>query len=74
MEQVLTIDIITFTEDELIKDGTDHIKYLNLTLEFEGMNVTRVLIDNSSTLNVCPLIIIDRLGVDRSCIRKMGSW
>lgn len=36
------------------------------------MIVARALNDNGSALNVCPLITIDRLGVDRSSIRENG--
>lgn len=44
--QVPATNIITFTEDELIEDGTGHIKSLHITVECKGMIVARVLIDN----------------------------
>lgn len=32
----LETNIITFTEDELVEDGTGHIKYLHVIVESEG--------------------------------------
>lgn len=61
--------IITFTEDELTEDRISHIKCLHIIVECKGMIVPRVLVDNNS-LNVCPLITIDQLGVDRSFLRE----
>lgn len=61
--QVLATNIITSTEDELIKDGTGHIKSAhNCGMQRHDCR--------EPVLNVCTLVIIDRLGVDHSSIRE----
>lgn len=35
--------------------------------------VARVLVDNGSALNVCPLVTIQKLGIDRSTIRTSNT-
>lgn len=60
--EFLATNITTFTEEELIDDGMGHIKSLDITVGCREMIVGRVLIENGSTLNVCPVITLDRLG------------
>lgn len=56
MRQVLATKIITFTEDELINDGTVHITSLPVTIGCRKMIIARILIDNGFVLYVCPSV------------------
>ena len=42
---------------------------MHIIVKCEDMIVSRVLIDNGSTLNVCPMSTIEHLNVDTSLIR-----
>lgn len=69
----LATEIITFTEDELIEDGSGLIESLHITAECRGTIVAKVLIDNGSALNVCPLVTLYLIVVGRSCIKEI-EW
>lgn len=58
---------ITFTDDS--PEGTGHNKALHIQVMCKHMVVARVLVDNGSALNVCPLITIQKLGISKSNIR-----
>ena len=45
---------LTFSDKELPPEDATHTKPLQITIECMGANVLMVLIDNGSTLNVCP--------------------
>ncbi|XP_070031828.1 uncharacterized protein [Nicotiana tomentosiformis] len=60
--QVLESHKITFHEDELPPEGLSHNKALDITVQFEDMFIARVLIDVRSSLNICPLTTLKRLG------------
>ncbi|XP_070045234.1 uncharacterized protein [Nicotiana tomentosiformis] len=60
--QVLKIHKITFHEDELPPEGLSHKKVLHITVQFEDKFIARVLIDGGSSLNICPLTTLKRLG------------
>ncbi|XP_070041491.1 uncharacterized protein [Nicotiana tomentosiformis] len=60
--QVLESHKITFHEDELPPEGLSHNKALHITVQFEDKFIARVLIDGGSSLNICPLTTLKRLG------------
>ncbi|XP_070004600.1 uncharacterized protein [Nicotiana sylvestris] len=60
--QVLESHKITFYEDELPPEGLNHNRALHITVQFEDKFIARVLIDGSSSLNICPLDTLKRLG------------
>ena len=43
------------SDDDLPPDGLDHVRLLYITVGCSGRRVSSVLLDNGSTLNVCPL-------------------
>ena len=43
---------------------------MHIIVKCEGMIVTRILIDNGSALNVCPMATLEHLKVDVSLIRS----
>ncbi|KAL6335769.1 hypothetical protein AAG906_039532 [Vitis piasezkii] len=46
---------IVFSDDDLPPDGLDHVRPLYIIVGCSGSRVPSVLLDNGSTLNVCPL-------------------
>ncbi|XP_070002375.1 uncharacterized protein [Nicotiana sylvestris] len=62
MGKVLEIQKITFHEDELPPEGLSHNWALHITVQFEDTFITRVLKDRVSSLNICPLTTLKRLG------------
>ncbi|XP_070013541.1 uncharacterized protein [Nicotiana sylvestris] len=64
VEQVLESHKITFYEDELPPEGLSHNRAL-----FEDKFIAKVLIDGGSSLNICLLTTLKRLGKDFHEIR-----
>ncbi|XP_070025083.1 uncharacterized protein [Nicotiana sylvestris] len=62
--------MVTFSDDELSVEGTEHNKALYLTIKYEDSMVTRELVDNSSSANFCPLSTLNKLKVDDERIHK----
>lgn len=63
---------ITLKKDKLTLEGTCHVKSLHIMVEYRGMIISRVLIDNEAPLNVCPTMTLSRIGVEDSMIRPKG--
>ncbi|RVW34461.1 hypothetical protein CK203_081370 [Vitis vinifera] len=53
---------IVFYADDLPSEGFDHTHPLYITIVCSGHKVPSILLDNGSTLNVCPLATIVALG------------
>ena len=53
---------IVFSDDDLPLEGSDHTRPLYISINCSGRRVPSVLLDNGSTLNVCPLAIVIALG------------
>ncbi|XP_070035087.1 uncharacterized protein [Nicotiana tomentosiformis] len=70
--QVLESHKITFHEDELPSEGLRHNKALYIIMQFGDKFIARVLIDGGSSLNICPLTTLKRLGKGLHEI-QMGS-
>ncbi|XP_070039979.1 uncharacterized protein [Nicotiana tomentosiformis] len=54
---------ITFSDDELPMEGTEHNRALYLTVKWEDSAVSRVLVDNGSSANICPLSTLQKLKI-----------
>ncbi|XP_060200445.1 uncharacterized protein LOC132628696 [Lycium barbarum] len=54
-------------------EGTTHNRALNITVECRGKAIGRVLVDNGSSLNICPVTTLTQLGCDVSKIRQSGT-
>ena len=65
---VLATNQVFFSDDELPLEGRDHTLAMHIVVKCEDMIVARVLIDNGSALNVCPIAILEHLKVDMSLI------
>jgi len=66
---VLTTNQVSFFDDELPPKGRDHTLAMHIVVKYEDMIVTRVLIDNGSVLNVCPMATLECLKVDMYLIK-----
>ena len=53
--RIFEVNHLTFSDDELPKEGTGHNQGLHITVKCELVYVTRVLIDGGSGANICPL-------------------
>ena len=65
---VLATNQVSFSNDELTLEGNDHTLSMHIVVKCKGMIVARVLIDNGSTLNVCPMATLEHLKLDLSLI------
>ena len=65
---ILATNGIFFTDDELPTAGTNHAQALHIAVKTRGLIIDNVLIDNGSTINVCPLVTLSRIGIDSSSI------
>ncbi|XP_070035361.1 uncharacterized protein [Nicotiana tomentosiformis] len=54
---------ITFSDDELPIEGTEHNRALYLTVNCEDSAISRVLVDNGSSANICPLSTLQKLKI-----------
>ncbi|XP_070008073.1 uncharacterized protein [Nicotiana sylvestris] len=54
---------ITFSDNELPVEGTEHNRSLYLTVKCEDSVVSRVLVDNGSSANICPLSTLQKLKI-----------
>ncbi|KAL3731188.1 hypothetical protein ACJRO7_028114, partial [Eucalyptus globulus] len=61
-------DMIAFSDEEFPLEGRGHNKALYISVKHKVSHVSRVLIDNGSALNICPLATLHRLKVDPSKI------
>ncbi|XP_077232267.1 uncharacterized protein LOC143867983 [Tasmannia lanceolata] len=57
-----TSKVISFTDDDLPLEGSDHARSLKITVICNRKRVPEVLVDNESTLNICPLSTAATLG------------
>ncbi|XP_077215716.1 uncharacterized protein LOC143850343 [Tasmannia lanceolata] len=54
--------VISFTDDDLPPEGSDHARSLKITVICNKKRVPEVLVDNGSALNICPLSTAATLG------------
>ncbi|KAL6338670.1 hypothetical protein AAG906_021487 [Vitis piasezkii] len=53
---------IVFSDDDLLSEGFDHTRPLDISVGCSGCRVLSILLDNGSTLNVCLLATAIVLG------------
>ena len=70
VHKIFKVNRVTFSDDELPVEGTEHNRALYLTVKCEDSVVTRVLIDNGSSANICPLATLNKLKVVDDRIHK----
>ncbi|XP_070003388.1 uncharacterized protein [Nicotiana sylvestris] len=72
--KVFKVNMITFSDNEFPMEGTEHNKALYLTVKCEDSMVTRVLVDNGSSANTCPLSTLNKLKVDGERFNKNNIY
>ena len=68
IHQVIRGHRISFCDNELPAEGRSHNKALHVTVICRGKVVNRVLVDDGSGLNICPLSTLKQLRFD---LRKL---
>ena len=58
-----------FTDDDFPLEGRDHHKTLFIKAEVKGKLTCCVMVDNGSTINVCPLKIFPKLGLTEANLK-----
>ena len=66
---VLATNQVSFSDDKLPPEGKNHTLAMHIVVKCEDMIVASVLINNGSTLNVCPMATLEHLKVDMSLIK-----
>ncbi|KAK9997910.1 hypothetical protein SO802_017513 [Lithocarpus litseifolius] len=61
---VLATNQTSFMDEDLPPEGRDHTFPMHIMVKSEDMIIAKVLIDNGSALNVCPMSTLERLNVD----------
>ena len=69
VNSIFTMDQISFSPEELEEANGQHTKALFIVAKCMGKIISRVLIDNGSSLNVCPLATLHLLEIDPSNIK-----
>ncbi|XP_056170797.1 uncharacterized protein LOC130138977 [Syzygium oleosum] len=67
---ILLKDLIAFSDEEFPLKGRGHTKALYISVKYKASHVARVLIDNGSSLNICPLATLHRLKIYPSRINS----
>ncbi|PKI70820.1 hypothetical protein CRG98_008787 [Punica granatum] len=60
---------ISFSDDELPSEGCAHFRALHIVCKCNNHIVGRVMIDNGSALNICPVTTLKQMNVDLNRIR-----
>ncbi|PKI65874.1 hypothetical protein CRG98_013732, partial [Punica granatum] len=60
---------ISFSDDELPSEGWAHSRALHIVCKCNNFIIGRVMIDNGSALNVCPVSTLKQMNVDFNRIR-----
>ena len=55
--------VITFSDADLPVEGRNHNRALFIPVKMKGKRTSYVMVDDGSTINVCPLQILPNLGV-----------
>lgn len=66
---VLATNQLSFSDDEFPLEGRGHVKALHITVKTREKIVAKVLIDNRSALNLCPMSTLDKLEMDQSNVK-----
>ncbi|XP_060170656.1 uncharacterized protein LOC132601591 [Lycium barbarum] len=70
MGYVVRAHRLSFSDDELPREGKSHNKTLHITVKYRDKIIPQVLIDGGAGLNVCPVTTLKQLGYDIGKIRQ----
>ena len=63
---------LIFTEEELPMEGRGHNRALFIRAEVKGKKTSCVMVDDGSSINVCPLKILPTLGLQLESLTPSG--
>lgn len=66
--QIIIMNMITFTEDELTPEATGHVKLLHIAVESHGMIIAGVFIHNGAALNFFHAMTFQRVGFEETLL------
>ena len=66
-------DHLTFTEEELPLEGSNHNKPLHISIKCKEYLIAKVLVDNGSSLNVMPKCTLDKLTIQGTRLRPSST-
>ena len=66
---ILLKDLIAFFDEDFPMDGRSHNKALYIAIKCRGKEVSLVLTDNGSTLNLCPLSTLHHLRINEEFVK-----
>ena len=69
VSNITTNNYLTFTNEEVPVEGRGHNKALHVSIKFLDHIVTKVFVDNGSSLNVMPKTTLDKFPFNASHIR-----
>ncbi|XP_070025248.1 uncharacterized protein [Nicotiana sylvestris] len=68
--KIFEVNRVTFSDDELSVEGTEHNRAIYRMVKCENSVVIRVLVDNGSSANIYPLSTLSKLKVEHERIHK----
>ena len=60
---------ITFSDEDLPLEGRDHNKALFIAAKVNGKRTSCVMVDDGSSINVCPLKLLAKMGIAREDLK-----
>lgn len=66
---LVAANYISFTDDEIPPEGTGHTKAIHISARCKGCTISRILVDNGSSLNVMPKSTLNQMLIENSHIR-----
>ena len=63
IHQIIREHRINFYDDELPFEGKSHNKALHITFVYREKVINRILVDDGSGLNICPLLTLKEVKV-----------
>ncbi|XP_075100020.1 uncharacterized protein LOC142176389 [Nicotiana tabacum] len=73
-ERFFAVNQISFSKNNLPPEGAAHNKALHLTVKYEGFYVKRVMVDEGSGVDICPLSTLQRMEIGTGKIRPNNIY
>ncbi|RDY04689.1 hypothetical protein CR513_11558, partial [Mucuna pruriens] len=70
---ILVNNYLAFSDEEIPAEGRGHNQALNISIKYLDRLLTKVLIDNDSSLNVLPKSTLDKLPYDKNKIQSSST-
>ncbi|RDX91394.1 hypothetical protein CR513_26638, partial [Mucuna pruriens] len=70
VNNIMVNNYLAFSDEEISTEGRGHNRAFNISVKCLGHLLTRVLIDNGSSLNVMPKATLEKLHYDRTKVKS----